>query len=190
MLSSSVGGFVFGKFTEPCSVKSGLCKLANANQFWEEAVYKTKDLLLVSTVLYCNGLQLLPHIKDLEIQSNKQLKKTIFTVETGKTFGRILIKLKHKCRHQTFPLNQAYALKGLKQNIPNLRSLSIFQLLYLNKTHHIPHKYLDVSHQSFAVPANKPWTSSRLYPLSKSKQRHVPSHFYGDWTSQEQLVNP
>ena len=147
---------MFGKFTEPCSVKSGLCKLAKANQFWEEAVYKTKDLLLVSTVLYCNGLQLLSHRKDLEIQSNKQLKKTIFTVETGKTFGRILIKLKHKCRHQTFPLNQAYALKGLKQNIPNLRSLSIFKLLYLDKTHHIPHKYLDVSHQSFAVPANKP----------------------------------
>ena len=90
---------MFGKFTEPCSVKSGLCNLANANQFWEEAVYKTKDLLLVSTVLYCNGLQLLSHRKDLEIQSNKQLKKTIFTVETGKTFGRILIKLEHKCRH-------------------------------------------------------------------------------------------
>ena len=54
----------------------------------------------------------------------------------------------------------------------------------------MPHKYLDVSHQSFAVPANKPWTNSRLHPLSKSTQRHVPSHFYGDWTSQEQLVNP
>ena len=146
---------MFGKFTEPCSVKSGLCNLANANQFWEEAVYKTKDLLLESTVSYGNESQLLPHIKDLVIQSNKQLKKTIFTVETGKTFGRILIKLKHKRRHQTIPL-QAYALKELKQNIPNLRSLTIFQLLYLDKTHHMPHKYLDVSHQSFAVPANKP----------------------------------
>ena len=52
------------KFTEPCSVKSGLCNSANANQFWEEAVYKTKDLLLVSTVSYCDELHFFPRIKE------------------------------------------------------------------------------------------------------------------------------